>query len=134
MAGYITINRGAVETRRSTTALGSAMARWCVLFIFLLFTACTLFPDDKEAFSRDVGTWRLRNSTVDEATSLLEAQEFLVRRSDKGSPWRQYPELLVASKRGASRCFPGHREWQVLLAIRQERIEEVSARVFDYCF
>ena len=109
------------------------MARWCVLFAFLLFTACTL-PGENAVFSRDVDTWRLRNSTVDAATSSLEEREFVVRRSDEGSPWRQYPELLVASKRGASRCFPGHREWRVLLAIREERIAEVSAHVFDHCF
>jgi hypothetical protein len=110
------------------------MARWCVLFIFLLFTACTLYRGDKEAFSREVDTWQLRNSTVDDARNSLEERDFVVRRGDRGSLWRQYPELLVASKRGASRCFPGHREWRVLLAIRDERIEEVSADVVDHCF
>jgi hypothetical protein len=110
------------------------MARFCVLFIFLLLTACTLYRADKEAFSRDVDTWQLRNSTVYDARDSLEQREFVVRRSDRGSPWRQYPELLVASKRGASPCFPGYREWRVLLAIRAERIEEVSAEMVDHCF
>jgi hypothetical protein len=109
------------------------MSRWCVLFIFLLFTACTFYRGDKEAFSRDVDTWQLRNSTVIDARNSLEARDFVVRRSDRGSPWRQYPELLVASKRSGARCFPGHRELRVLLAIRDERIQEVSADMVDHC-
>jgi hypothetical protein len=105
-----------------------------VLFISALLAACTSFPNEEDQFVRLVDSWALVGSPVDDARSFLEARGFKVTRSSRGSPWKDRPETLFATRRGGFvSCIVGDREWRVVLSIDQERIVEVRALVFEHC-